>query len=308
MNITAPTRFVGLHSHTTHGSVFDAIGTAADHINFAMSNGADALALTDHGNMCGYSHQMAHLAKLKKKDIQFKGLFGMEAYYIPSLKDWALLKEQSKTPVIIAEPGDELASAKHELQEMSDTKSDESEEEDGGTIVENEEESKSGAKGKNPLKQRNHLVLLAKNSEGLQALFNIASDAAADGSYMGYPRVDMDILRKHAKGNIVAMSACICADAKLLTNYGEKTIKEVTELVTSGHEIFVLGWDDNTNKPKFAKVTWAAKTRTNTNTVTIKLKNGKTIRCTEDHKFLTQNGWKTVAQLKTEGGAILNLK
>jgi DNA polymerase-3 subunit alpha len=49
-----PKRFVGLHSHSTF-STFDAIGRPQDHIDFVLRNGGDALALTDHGNMNGFS-------------------------------------------------------------------------------------------------------------------------------------------------------------------------------------------------------------------------------------------------------------
>ena len=52
--ITQPTRLVGLHSHT-NSSVYDAIGTPQEHMDFALSNGMDALAQTDHGNMNGFA-------------------------------------------------------------------------------------------------------------------------------------------------------------------------------------------------------------------------------------------------------------
>ena len=45
--------FVGLHAHSVAGSIFDGLGYPQEHMNFAYENGADALALTDHGNMNG---------------------------------------------------------------------------------------------------------------------------------------------------------------------------------------------------------------------------------------------------------------
>jgi DNA polymerase III alpha subunit len=62
--MTKPTRFVGLHSHSTY-STFDAIGRPQDHIEFARKNGMDALALTDHGNM-NLKHYLTTCQQKKK--------------------------------------------------------------------------------------------------------------------------------------------------------------------------------------------------------------------------------------------------
>ena len=181
--ITQPTRLVGLHSHT-NSSVYDAIGTPQEHMDFALSNGMDALAQTDHGNMNGFAKQRNHSIKLSKKGIRFKPIFGLEAYFIPSLKRWEELREETK-------------SAKQQEQDEETT---------GGTSI--EETDTAQVKVRDPLRQRSHLVLLAKNSAGLKSLFNIVSDSSIEGFYV-YPRVDYDMLRKHAKGNIIATSACV---------------------------------------------------------------------------------------------------
>lgn len=206
-----PTKFIGLHSHSTF-STFDAIGTPADHIDFAISNGMNALALTDHGNMNGFAQQILHAEKLKKNGVDFKPIVGVESYFIPSLKAWKILKDSSKLPQeatqikeqIDPEIGNELADHENELALKSKDNNDK--EEDGGTIIENETESRN--KFADPIKQRNHLVLLAKNNAGLDAIFKIVSASASEGYYI-YPRVDFDILRRYAKGNVIALSACI---------------------------------------------------------------------------------------------------
>ena len=59
--------FVGLHAHSVAGSIFDGMGYPPDHMDFAYSNGMDALALTDHGNMNGLSWQVLHAKKMKKE-------------------------------------------------------------------------------------------------------------------------------------------------------------------------------------------------------------------------------------------------
>ena len=88
--MTTPKHFVNLHAHSTF-SVGDGIGMPQDHIDYAVKNGADALALTDHGNMNGFSYQYLHSKKLKDKGVPFKALSGVEAYFIPSLSDWRKL-------------------------------------------------------------------------------------------------------------------------------------------------------------------------------------------------------------------------
>lgn len=220
-----PTKFVGLHSHSTF-SIGDAIGTPADHILFALKNEMDALALTDHGNMNGMSHQLFAAEKLKKEGISFKTIPGVEAYFIPSLKDWSKLKEERALAKLEAKKntkqqeidylGDSFAVAKKELEQITSSKITE-EEEEGGTVVENENESKS--KLKDPLYQRNHLVLLPKNSTGLKSLFKLVSNSYIDGFYR-YPRIDFDMLKQEAKGNIIASSACLAGYlAKIIFDY-----------------------------------------------------------------------------------------
>ena len=69
--------FVGLHAHSVAGSIFDAMGYPNQHIDFAISNGMDALALTDHGNMNGISHQQMKQEALNKAGIKFKTIPGL---------------------------------------------------------------------------------------------------------------------------------------------------------------------------------------------------------------------------------------
>ena len=63
--------FVGLHAHSVAGSIFDGMGYPPDHMDFAYSNGMDALALTDHGNMNGLSWQVLHAKKMKSSKNYF---------------------------------------------------------------------------------------------------------------------------------------------------------------------------------------------------------------------------------------------
>ena len=79
--------FVGLHAHSVAGSVFDGFGYPQDHMDFAYENGMSALALTDHGNMNGMSYQVLHAKKMKDQGKNFKPIFGVEAYFVPSIED-----------------------------------------------------------------------------------------------------------------------------------------------------------------------------------------------------------------------------
>jgi len=212
-----PKKFVGLHSHSTF-SIGDAIGMPQDHIDFAIENGADALALTDHGNMNGFTHQYLHYKKLIKKGVNFKALPGVEAYFIDSLLDWNKLyteNKENKQLKKLAAKGDTEAIEALELQAkfaenpflVSDNSKKMEEDMVGGTVVEDEDASKRN-KFKDPLKQRNHLVLLPKNLEGLEALFQMVSRSYIDGFYR-FPRMDFDMLKKYSNGNIIATSACV---------------------------------------------------------------------------------------------------
>ncbi len=192
-----PKHFVGLHAHSNF-SVGDAIGLPQEHIDFALSNGMDGIALTDHGSMNGISHQQLHVKKLAGKGVNFKAIPGVEAYFIDSLSDWKiLLQDQKETKRL------EKALASGKTEEAAPEES-----EDGGTIVEVESETKGTSKFSDPITQRSHLVLLPKNNEGLKSLFRMVSESYISGLYR-YPRMDFDILRRHAKGNVIASSACL---------------------------------------------------------------------------------------------------
>jgi DNA polymerase III alpha subunit len=140
--------FVGLHAHSVAGSIFDGMGYPPDHMDFAYSNGMDALALTDHGNMNGLSWQVLHAKKMKKEGKDFKPIFGVEAYFIPSIDDWRTEYEKQKEDKKNKASDDESVT---------------------GAIVEDEGASKKEIKS--ILNRRRHLVLLAQNQQGLEILF-----------------------------------------------------------------------------------------------------------------------------------------
>jgi DNA polymerase III subunit alpha len=172
--------FVGLHAHSVAGSFFDGLGFPGEHMDSAFENGMDALALTDHGNMNGLSYQVAHAKKMMEEGKNFKPIFGVEAYFIPSVKDWR--KEMDK-------------------EKGSKKKSDSS----SGLVIENEGASKSK---KSKLNKRNHLILLAQNQTGLNNIFKMVSDSYKNDNFYRYPRMDYDLLSQYNEG-VIAASACL---------------------------------------------------------------------------------------------------
>ena len=177
--------FVGLHAHSVAGSIFDAMGYPPEHMEYAYSNGMDALALTDHGNMNGLSYQVLHAKKMKKEGKNFKPIFGVEAYFIPSLADWRVEYEKNKEGKKNKAADDEAVS---------------------GATVEDENASKKEIKSL--LNRRRHLILLAQNQQGLNNIFKLVSESYKTENYYRYPRMDFDMLEKYSEG-VIALSACL---------------------------------------------------------------------------------------------------
>jgi len=179
--------FVGLHAHSVAGSIFDAIGYPDEHMDFCYENGGKALALTDHGNMNGFSHQFLHWQKMKAEGKEFKPIFGVEAYFIPSIEEWQeeydRIKEDAKLAKTLAKAGDT-----------------------SGATVEDEEASKKAVKS--VINRRRHLVLLAQNQTGLNNLFKLISESYKEENFYRYPRVDYKLLDKYSEG-VIASSACL---------------------------------------------------------------------------------------------------
>tara|TARA_R100001460_G_scaffold83275_1_gene124150 strand:- start:725 stop:4141 length:3417 start_codon:yes stop_codon:yes gene_type:complete len=176
-------KFVGLHAHSVF-SVFDGLGYPQAHIDYAIENGMDALALTDHGNMNGLAYQVLHAKKVQKEGKDFKPIYGIEGYFIDSVAKW-----------------------KEEKEEIDKNKKGrKKKEENSAVVIEDEEATKR--QEKNVLNRRAHLVLLAQNQTGLNNLFTIVSKSFDPNNFYRYPRIDYDMLREHNEGIIVS-SACM---------------------------------------------------------------------------------------------------
>ena len=178
-------KFVGLHAHSVAGSPFDGFGFPQDHMDFAFENGSEALALTDHGNMNGLSYQVLHAKKMAKQGKNFKPIYGVEAYFIPSASEWKERYEEHKAD-------------KKKARKLDKAQS--------GTTIENEGETKS--KGRSELNRSRHLVLLAMNQEGLNNIFKLVSESYTGDYFYRKPRIDYELLSKYS-GGVIGLSACL---------------------------------------------------------------------------------------------------
>lgn len=207
-----PNRFFGLHAHTSVGSPYDGLGYPPEHFDFAIQNGMDGMAITDHGNMNSFSHAYMAAEALHKKGVHFKYVPGCELYLHPDLEEWRkekLLDEELKGMKKEAEKA--RKASREKVVTPIEVETDEAGEVIDVTnalTIENEDESKS-QKFFNPINRRHHLVVLPRTSEGLQRLFNLVSMGYMDGFYR-FPRVDYSMLRALSeREHFIVSTACI---------------------------------------------------------------------------------------------------
>jgi DNA polymerase-3 subunit alpha len=215
MTINIPKKFVSLHNHTGF-STFDGLGYPDEHINFAIENGLDAFAITEHGHMNSYAHAQLYYEKLKKEGKRFKYIPGAELYFHPDLDQWKndkiewenkknLEKEQQKAIKKLKEKQEiktEIILKRDSEDEVVEIDLSET------TTIENEEETKN-FKYFNPLNRRHHLVVLPKNSNGLLKIFKLVSKGYLEGFYR-FPRIDTKMLKEAGEnGDIIVSTACL---------------------------------------------------------------------------------------------------
>ena len=174
-------KFFNLHGHSG-ASLYDAIGSPEKYAEWMIKNtGEDSggFAITDHGNMNNIGAQANAQKKYDAKGIPVKMLYGIEAYYIPSLEEWHALKLKR----------DEEKKLEKKKRIVVDS-------EDAVAVIENEQESKS--KYFDPIHRRNHLVLVAQNQGGLKNLFRLVSRSYREGFYKK-PRIDFEMLKEEVE-------------------------------------------------------------------------------------------------------------
>lgn len=294
-----PTRFVSLHNHTG-ASPFDGLGYPVDHFSWCIENGLTAHAITEHGNMNSYAYAQLSIDEWRKSDViekkAFKYIPGVEGYYHPDIQSWKLEKAAADEARALAKQNKKKKSEiVTEIRVVTDG-NDETIEVNNSLTLENEEETKSG-KTFNPINRRHHLVILPKNDEGLKSLFSIISKSYIEGFYR-FPRMDRKMIKEHNKDhNLISSSACLHPDSEIITENGSFTIKEIVHKVNNGESVLVLSYDIENKCVVYKKVLWGDVTRKNAKIFNLKLKNGKTLKLTPDHKVFTERGWIEVQYL-----------
>lgn len=176
------TDFVHLHCHSEH-SLLDGMSTPLEIAKIASTNGQYAAAITDHGTMGGV---------LKFQDacekMNVKPLFGIEAYFVPSVRT------------------------------DSDSKA-----------------------------ERFHLILLAKNNEGLQKLFRASQVSWRDNFYYK-PRLDFQLLEDLVDNDIIALSGCMggAISKAIMANdfsYAERLSSKFIEIFKDDFYYEVQAWN-----------------------------------------------------------------
>ena len=203
--------YSSLHGHS-HFSIFDGITLPEEIIKTAKEKGLKSVAITDHG----VAHAHADMY-IQGKKHGMRTIFGVEAYVIHDLDEWNALK--------IKIDHDRKLKGKGEM-------------ETGEELT----EDSVGKANSRQLRKKGHLVILARNREGLANLNQLVYKSHKLGFY-GKPRMDKKMLRAHAKG-LVTSSACMggviankCWDYKERGGSWEEIIHEAREY----QDIFGIG-------------------------------------------------------------------
>lgn len=185
----------------------------------------DAWALTDHGNGNGHAHAKNSAAKIQKKGIKYRQLYGVEFYFVPSLKQWAADYEAHKQAI-----KDAKSTVEVEKRTKVSTDIDADEEAQGGLVVEDENETKTVDVKSKDWQRRYHLVAVAKNKNGLANLYRLVKLSYKDGFYR-YPRIDFDLLSKYGE-DIIWSTACLGGHFSSKILLGEAHGKSETEILS----------------------------------------------------------------------------
>jgi DNA polymerase-3 subunit alpha len=202
--VRPPQQFTGLHAHSSF-STFDGLAYPGEHIDFVLSEtqGMDSWALTDHGNGSGLAHARAYTVKMQKAGRKYRQIYGVEFYFVPSLEVWKNQYETHRQEVKDAKTDKE----KEKRSTQKIVIDAEGEVEQGGHVIEDEEETKRSSANKPEWKRYYHLVVIAKNQVGLGNLFTMVKKSYKHGFYR-FPRIDYKMLKKHREGLIVS-TACV---------------------------------------------------------------------------------------------------
>jgi DNA polymerase-3 subunit alpha len=263
-------KFVSLHNHDGQ-SLYDAIGAPEDYADWMLKNAGEdssALAITNHGNMNSIGSIVVAQEKYKKAGKPVKFIYGVEAYYIPSLVDWTAERQK--------------------VEEAKKEKKEKPVDEDSDLVIENEKESKS--KFYDPINRRHHLVLLASNQIGLKNLFRLVSRSYREGFYRK-PRIDFDMLADHHEG-IIASTACVAGLPAWCCLHPEAATKGVMTMLHKELDglMSMFGKDNFFLELQFNKL--AEQKVTNEALIQFSAETGYDLIATCDSHYMSPDMWK----------------
>ncbi len=239
--------FVNLHCHTGWGSPFDGLDTPKEMVDAAIAKGMNCIAITEHGNLNSLGDFIQYVAEINKQRKEegiepFKAIYGMEGYYIDDLDEWkrnydllqawkdAKLIKKAKRVVDV-----ELDTTSEDITDVDD-------EGVGGWVLSVPETPKPKRISKakkaaietisdlpiepeqpptiipptkeellrviNIVKEKRHILLLAKNETGLKNLYKICSYSHDEPYFYRFPRLDFKMLQQYHEG-LICSTACL---------------------------------------------------------------------------------------------------
>jgi len=261
-------KFVNLHCHSTCGSPFDALGYPQEYMDYAVTNGMKALALTDHGNCNGLGYQVLHAKKIRKEGVDFKPIYGAELYFIPSIEDWE--KEHEEYQKLIK-------SKKKVKDEIS------------GVVIENSEETQ---KEKSKINKRHHLLLLVQNQLGLNNLFKLISSSYRKPNFYRFPRIDFKMLERYNEGLLVATA---CVGGVLAKDYWQNKDLEDNGIVLNAMKYTVKNFQKIFGDRFYGELQWNSIPEQhiiNQNIISLSQEMGFELISTADCHYPKPNLWK----------------
>jgi DNA polymerase-3 subunit alpha len=204
------------------------------------------------------------------------------------LKNWAEQYQDHK---------DAVAAARSEKKSKEATDIDADDEAGAGHIIENEDETKDASALEikdDEWKRRYHLVVIAKNRQGLSNLFTLVKRSFKEGYYR-FPRIDFDMLKEHGEGLVVS-TACIggiMANRVLRGQAMHKSDAEIQRDLKNLTDRFVdaVGLENFNLELQFNKL--QAQHDVNRHLIDLHKSTGVPLVATCDSHYPTPDKWKT---------------
>jgi len=232
--------YISLHNHSDY-SFLDSIAKLSDLAKKAKSLNMDSLAITDHGNICGW---LKFYEACRSEKI--KPIFGIEAYIVDDASLISKIRNRIEfLQSFMKEKVEDLGTLGYgrlgslfehaAMEEMglnistiNDDLFDENNNFDASTKIQKLEEIKKANS------KSNHVIILAKNKNGFKNILKISSEGWTKGMYYK-PRIDLKVLEKY-KEDIIVSSACLAG--QISSSILRKDIKKAEEYLKEYKRIF----------------------------------------------------------------------